>query len=100
MQVEQLLNNPIRTQIHTHSVLQYLCLQKGQQLVGETSQELLGQEGGDSWASWWRSASHVVKCSRIDGFNKKKNECHVWLVCAARKKMPFYYKRDLLLCSN
>lgn len=30
MQVEQLLNNPF---------LQYLCLQKGQQLTGETSPE-------------------------------------------------------------
>jgi len=57
---------------HTHNILQCLCLQKGQQLVGETSQELLVQEGGDSWASWWRSASHVGKCSCTDSFNTKE----------------------------
>lgn len=55
MQVEQLLNY---THTHTHRVFD-LCLQKGQQLVGETSQEFLVQEGGNSWLSWWRSASHV-----------------------------------------
>ena len=75
MQVEQLLNNPIRTQIHTHGILQYLCLQKGQQLVGETSQELLVQEEGDSWASWWRSASVYEQLAsiktRMDAMNQK-----------------------------
>lgn len=35
----------------------YLCLQEEQQLVEETSAELLVQEERDSWASWWRSAS-------------------------------------------
>ncbi len=61
MQVEQLLNNPIRTEIHTHahcthSILQDLCLQKGQQLVGETSpesrkEEIHGHHGGGQQVS-------------------------------------------------
>ena len=100
MQVEQLLNNPMYTHTHTHThthTVFYLCLQKGQQLVGETSQEFLVQEGGDARARLWRSASHVVRCSCTDNFDK-----NAWFISEARAKRKIVHscKWVSLLSSN
>ena len=77
MQVEQLLNNPIRarTHTHTHTQTQYSTVLVFTEGTTACWRNLSGvQEGGDSWAAWWRSANRMVKCSYTDSFNIKRTD--------------------------